>query len=100
MSGDRHAKRRPRLPFLVRVHALTPGESKVMTLVFAGLRMQTPAERLCISVNMLQDHFTAIFEKVDVSEPPRAGGSWFVGYCGPDSRAIRCRPGSRVKLSK
>ena len=71
-----------------------------MTLVFAGLRMQTPAERLCISVNMLQDHFTAIFEKVDVSEPPRAGGSWFVGYCGPDSRAVRCRPGSRVKLSK
>jgi DNA-binding NarL/FixJ family response regulator len=78
--GDRHAKRRPRLPFLVRVHALTPGQSKITALVFAGLRRQTLAERPCISVNTLQVHFKAIFDKVDVSEPPRAGGCWFGRY--------------------
>jgi DNA-binding NarL/FixJ family response regulator len=75
VSGDRHAKRRPRLPFLVRVHALTQGESKITNLVVAGLRIQTPAEHLRISVNTPQDHFKVIFDKVEASEPPQAGGS-------------------------
>ena len=99
-SGDGHAKRRSRLPFLVRVHALTPAESKVTTLVFAGLRMQTPAERLCISVNTLQDHFKVIFDKVEASEPYELAAAGSSGIVVPIAAPVPCRPGSRVKPSK
>jgi DNA-binding CsgD family transcriptional regulator len=62
----RAATREEVVRLVCRAHALTPRESEIIALVLAGLRTRTIAERLCISVNTLQDHLKAIFDKVGV----------------------------------
>jgi DNA-binding CsgD family transcriptional regulator len=62
----RAATRDEVLRLVCRAHALTPREGEIIALVLAGVRTRAIAERLCISVNTLQDHLKAIFDKVGV----------------------------------
>jgi len=62
----RAATREEVLNLMCRAYALTPREREIMELVLAGASTRSIAEGLCISVNTLQDHLKAIFDKVGV----------------------------------
>ena len=62
----RAATREEVLKLVCRAYALTRRESQIMALVLAGSSTRSIAESMCISVNTLQDHLKAIFDKVGV----------------------------------
>jgi DNA-binding CsgD family transcriptional regulator len=62
----RAATREEVLGLACRAQALTARETEVVHLVLAGLGTRAITDRLCISVNTLQDHLKSIFAKLGV----------------------------------
>jgi DNA-binding CsgD family transcriptional regulator len=62
----RAATREEVLGLACRAKALTARETEVVQLVLAGLGTRAITDRLCISVNTLQDHLKSIFAKFGV----------------------------------
>jgi DNA-binding NarL/FixJ family response regulator len=52
--------------------ALTQREREVLALIASGLDNRVIAEDLCISVNTLEHHITAVFAKLNVDTRVRA----------------------------
>ena len=65
------------VPLLFQAYQLTKREGEVTLLSLRGLSTQEIAQTLHISLNTVQDHLKAIFEKVNVSSRRELAGSIF-----------------------
>jgi len=61
-----HADAHTTAPLLLAAHGLTPRETEVARLVLRGASTAAVVDALHISRHTVQDHLTAIFDKVGV----------------------------------
>jgi DNA-binding CsgD family transcriptional regulator len=53
-------------PLILSAHQLTPREGEITQLVLQGLSTAEIADKLCITLNTVQDYLKSIFDKVGV----------------------------------